>query len=356
MPGPSVGPSLPSLSFAGAALSTDRHDTLGSAALAWLVFLADPAPPGEPPSVRLRSKDAAPLLAAARLHGVLPTVLRGLNAAYPQFAELNGVRAAGRLVWSTAALSLALRHHGRRIIAALQSAGIGAAIVKGPAFADRIYPDPALRPFSDLDILVHPTDRAAVRELMPGLGFHAPGLRPLGEKDHREDQWVLAGQPAVLVEIQDDLVHSPNLVTRHRFGLADLLAAGEGDPTAAAAILLTATVHGAIGHQCDRLRFLVDICQAARNMPATSDWKSVRSLSDRCGILTGSAAALDLAARTFGGQACRLAADQLRAPSLQRAFCRAVWTPATVWHAQGPARRKGSWRRKLIREIVKHGK
>jgi hypothetical protein len=353
MPGPSAGPSFPGPSFAGAARSTDRHDALGSAVLAWLVFLADPAPPGEPPSVRLGSEDAAPLLAAARLHGVLPAVLRGLNAAYPEFAGLNGVRAAGRLVWSTAALSLALRHHGRRIIGALQSAGIGAAIVKGPAFADNIYPDATLRPFSDLDILVHPADRTAVRELMPGLGFHAPGLRPLGKNDHHEDQWVLAGQPAVLVEIQDSLVHSPSLARRRRFGLAEIVAAGDGDPAAPAALLLTATVHGAIGHQCDRLRFLVDICQAARNMPVATDWRSVRSLSDRCGILTGSAAALDLAARTFGDQACWLAADHLRAPSIRRALCRIVWTPATVWHAQGPARRRASWRRKLVREILK---
>ena len=66
------------------------------------------------------------------------------------------------------------------------------------------------------------------------------------------------------MEVQTNLIHSPNLGTGIRLRYADLLAAGGGDPENATALLLLAAVHGAAGHQFERLQPAVDVLQAAR--------------------------------------------------------------------------------------------
>jgi hypothetical protein len=339
--------------LAGSALSTDRHGPISRHALAWLLFLADPEPRRRPPADPLRQHDLAPLLAAARLHGVLPAVLRGLRQGEPALGASERVGAAEALVRHAIGTSVVLRHHARRVLGALDEAGIAAAIVKGPAFADHLYPDAGLRPFGDADILVRPADRAAVAPVMARLGFRAPAVPDCHGDDHHEDQWFPEAQPGILIEIQDDLVHAPAIARRKRFGLDDLLAAGAGDPAAPGALLLTAAVHGAIGHQCDRLRFLVDIGQAARRMPPDTDWARLRALAVECGILDGVTAALDLAARTFADPASAAAARRLGGRPALRLLTRLLWSPATVLRAQGQTRRRGSWRRKAVRELLK---
>ena len=46
-------------------------------------------------------------------------------------------------------------------------------VLKGPVLAETVYPDPALRPFSDLDLLVRPADRRRTDAALRALG-HAP--------------------------------------------------------------------------------------------------------------------------------------------------------------------------------------
>jgi hypothetical protein len=276
-----------------------------------------------------------------------------LRRSDPDLARSESASAAEALVRHAIGTSLVLRHQARRVLAALNEAGIAGAIVKGPAFADRLYPDAGLRPFGDADILVRPADRTAVAPVMGRLGFRTQVVADSHGDDHHEDQWFPETQPGILIEIQDDLVHAPSIARRKRFGLDEVLMAGAGDPAAPGALLLTAAVHGGIGHQCDRLRFLVDICQAARRMPLDTDWARLRALAAECGVLDGIVASVDLASRAFSDRASAAAATRLgRRPTL-RLLTRLLWTPTLVLRAQGPTRRRGSWRRKAVRELLK---
>jgi len=53
----------------------------------------------------------------------------------------------------------------------VRRAGLRAALTKGGRLALDIYPDLALRPFWDVDFIVHPADWPAVKEILAGLGF-----------------------------------------------------------------------------------------------------------------------------------------------------------------------------------------
>lgn len=60
------------------------------------------------------------------------------------------------------------------VLSAYAAAGIQALVVKGAALAHLVYPEPALRPMSDLDLLVTESELGRARELLADLGFDAP--------------------------------------------------------------------------------------------------------------------------------------------------------------------------------------
>jgi hypothetical protein len=78
---------------------------------------------------------------------------------------------------------LYLRHHHanqvrtevlRDILSAYAAAGIPALVLKGAALCHTVYPEPGLRPMSDLDILVQEEDLRRAQGLLAELGFDAP--------------------------------------------------------------------------------------------------------------------------------------------------------------------------------------
>jgi hypothetical protein len=74
----------------------------------------------------------------------------------------------------TALRTLRLQGLLHRALPALASAQIPVILLKGASLAHRIYPDPALRPMSDVDILIRPGDRARAWDGLTALGFR-PG-------------------------------------------------------------------------------------------------------------------------------------------------------------------------------------
>lgn len=324
---------------------------------AWLLHLSDPqrlvpAPPGEPPWRRI-----GPLLSAAEAHGVLPAVLRGLGQAARRAGrkEAVAVLAPWRARLAAAAgFSLLLSHHAGRALAAFAEAGIGATLVKGACFARRIYPDPALRGFSDADILVAPQDRAAAGRVLAALGFTEERPAYRGLRDYAEEKWLLAAKRDVMIELHTDLVHNPTLRRALHLGRAELLDAGAGDAEDAAALLLVAAVHGASSHQFDRLQHVVDVLLLARGAAGPVDAARLARVAAGCGALPAVTAALEVAARCFADAASAALARDLGGGWRSRAAARLL-SPAVVLGAQGPGRGRQSWRRKLFRQMLRLG-
>jgi hypothetical protein len=59
----------------------------------------------------------------------------------------------------------------REALLGLESEGIEAIVLKGAALMSRVYPDPGLRPFADIDILVRQRDLAHAHRVLVDLGY-----------------------------------------------------------------------------------------------------------------------------------------------------------------------------------------
>ncbi|MFN6953259.1 MAG: nucleotidyltransferase family protein [Acetobacteraceae bacterium] len=326
---------------------------LGSRASAWLLHLADPqclvpAPPGAPPW-----DEAGALLEAASAHGVLPAVLRALGQAS---RAAGGAGAAALAAWRErlavqAGFGLLLSHHAARVLPALAEAGIGATLVKGATFARRVYPDPGLRGFTDLDILVAQTDRARAGEVLARLGFVEEKPEYRGDADYAEEKWLLAADRSVMVELHGDLVHNPRLRRALHLDRAAVLAAGGGDAEDAAALLLVAAVHGATSHQFDRLQHVVDVLLLGRRAAGAVDAARLARVAEGCGARPALGVALLVAARVFGDAACATLARQIGVGAAARLGA-ALVSPGVVLRAPTEARGRDSWRRKALRELL----
>jgi hypothetical protein len=330
----------------------------------WLLALADPRGPSAALPARPLGAEAGLLPALADWHGVLPAVAANLRDAATRaragVAEVVGpdgpapfFKEAQELLARRVALTMLCRRQAAEITAATARAGLPAFVLKGADFADRLYPDPDLRPFTDTDILTRRSAVDAVRGLLRGLGYEpvSPPLRKYAV-GYGEETWHRPGSPGGAVEVHWDLVNSPAMRQRVSVGYDDLELepgpGGAGRPTVVS-LLAIAAVHGATGHRFDRAQILCDVCQAAR---AVSRLPGAAWLSDFSGR-TGSGLAV--------GSALLLAADALGDPSCADLLGRLTGA-RTSWMARvliGPAevvwsrRLLPRLRRQVFRELLK---
>lgn len=327
---------------------------------AWLLRFADPeAAPDAAALPRLTSGQFLALSGEAARHGVLPALAHALKA--PVVAARlppQGAETAWRQVRDTiqvqVAFNLLLAHHADRLFRPIRAAGLPVALVKGRVFGERLYLDPSLRTFTDLDLLMPPSAVPAIEAILGEAGFER--VDDPSRDDYEEVKWLHRERREVMVEMHGNLVHSPRLRSSLSLAWEDLATApGWPDAPAPEALLLIASVHGASSHQFDRLQHLVDVTLAARRLaaaPAGLDWleETVARTRTRLALV----AALDLAARAFDDEACRDLAARF-GPVRYRAAARRLVTPLLSAAAYGPTAGLGSWRRKAFRHLLKLG-
>jgi len=213
---------------------------------------------------------------AAAYHGLAPTLYRTLETAAAELVPptlLTRLRDDDR---DSARRNLILTSQFLALLDAFQAEGISVLPLKGPVLAESLYPDPLLRPFSDLDILVRPKDVAAAIRALTSQGYTLkPHLAHLSLRTlMRLDFQLLFYHPhKVAVDIQWDTAPAdfpsrfdPELLWRAH-GSIDI--AGRPVPTLSReSLLLFLCVHGA-KHLWSRLQWLGDIARLAN---APLDW------------------------------------------------------------------------------------
>jgi len=122
--------------------------------------------------VATASVDWTPLVARACVHGVAPLLFRTLR----RQGLADHVPAAARAIlasvfYRNAARSTLLGRLVRQVVAALQAQGIRVIALKGAALAETVYPEPAVRPMSDIDLLVRPEAVEAAEAVLRELGY-----------------------------------------------------------------------------------------------------------------------------------------------------------------------------------------
>lgn len=336
------------------------HEPLGAGSAAWLLALADPQARNLSALPRLQGASLPRLTLAAFAHGVLPVVRRNLRALAAQGdpgALVDGEAPARQIAEAIAAMdrhlvvlsgqSLLLAHHARRVAATLT--GLPAAVIKGMTFGQRLYGQPADRSFTDVDILAAPEAVETISAHLRRLGFVRAAAKEL--HDEAEQKWVLPESDLLLVEVQTDLVHSPKQRAVMRFGYTELLAAGAGDPNDATALLAVAAVHGAAGHQFNRLQPAVDVLLGVRGAAGPIDRARLAAVGRASGTTAALQTAFELVARAFREPEAQALADFL-GPTRWRRLRRHLVTPGVVTRAQTPAAYWESWRRLLLRDLI----
>jgi hypothetical protein len=284
------------------------------------------------------------LVAQADAHGVLPAVLRH----FPPFGndcEFSAAKAdAVARHRQSLAMSAMLRQCARDLMAA--AAGLPVAVVKGPAFARIIYPNIAMRPYTDIDLLVAPRCVPEVSEILANDGF----MRAESDNDEhrREWKWLHRDNAALMVEVQTDLVHTDSLHSALSLTYDDIA----GETETAAVQLIVAVVHGGLGAHFDKLRALVDICQAARMVATPNDEARFEALVARTGARLAACTGLGLAGHLFSEPRCLDIARAL-GPVRYSGIGRMLIDRSVVTSTNTPERWLYSWRRQAFRQLLK---
>ena len=188
-----------------------------------------------------------------------------------------------------------VRHHSNAMLWALalerelvlvtgmfEEAGIGSIVLKGPAVANTVYPDPAWRPFGDLDLLVEASDLAPAVELLEAQGFVRRLPEPRAGFDARFGKGVeLRNATRIDVDLHRTLALGSFgvwLDTRVLFERTDVFALGGRAfrKLDAEALLLHAALHATLGSRNPRLLALRDVAQISES--ARPDWEAVGEL------------------------------------------------------------------------------
>ena len=340
---------------------SETHISLSVSVGRWLTWLADPTPIHKPPRADINANELSRLLDAAELHGVLATCLANLKrpeaAHCGSHSDTAGRRAsiiAAKSVRSIERLSvqMLLWHHGKAVQKSLTEQKLPFIPVKGQTFAERLYPNPTFRGYTDIDLLIPIAARAAVGDVLGSHGFELHAMDYRKGADYFEDKWIVHADQQVLIEVHCDLVHNPRLRRSFWLRYEDVLEAGNGNGADPAALLLVAAAHGSASHQFDRLQHVVDVLQSARRIAGPIDVERLKTVASRCGLLFAVIAALDLAGRMFDDPSCRSLLGELAPRRFERAASRLL-SPKLVIGAQSEHRFLASWRRKIFRQTLR---
>lgn len=140
------------------------------------------------------------VLADARSFGVMPLLHHHLHAraGLPGAVRQDLAGFYQRQSLQSLRLFTVLGRVGR----ALDQAGVPFLLLKGAILAPWLYGDPALRPMTDLDLLIRPEHRQEAQQALAGLGFQAKG-EEAGHYNGQADQeveWALGHPPPLYLD------------------------------------------------------------------------------------------------------------------------------------------------------------
>jgi hypothetical protein len=248
------------------------------------------------------------LLAIARVHGVLGIILARLRPASLAHSEAWNL---ARRAWKGEVVqSMRVRRHAKDIQRTLSHVGIPAVILKGPDFADHLYPDPHLRPTLDVDVLVPRHRWADAGAMLEATGHTEKPGQPgpflaTGLLSERTWLFPLPGGD-IEVDLHWSLVHLPEFRKQASVDYWNLdwrwLPDGTGELTSASRFVIAA-VHALYHHQFDRLLLLIDLQLAGRSIPSAPDQQAVRVMMERTNAHLAVNVALQVTARFLGDPA-----------------------------------------------------
>lgn len=206
-----------------------------------------------------------------------------------------------------------LRHlgHAARILDTLSQAGMPAVLLKGALLAGSLYPDAALRPMADIDLLCREHDAERVRGLLQALGYRQ---EPLAAKSAAHERLraersnhlpAFSGAHGIAVEAHLQLFAGLEDAGENLASVWESARPGawNGRPVLCLApedqlAHLVVHCHGHLSEfSALRLYWLCDLHEFFRALPADFDAERFLARIDALGMRAGAAAVVDLLRR-----------------------------------------------------------
>ena len=231
-------------------------------------------------------------LSLARYHRLAPLLLQGLKGEAYNLLPANVVDALRNQAIDGKARSLLLLEALRDVAREFHHIGIPFIVLKGITLAKDLYPDDLLRPYLDLDILIHRSSYQQVKSILGGIGYDLVEPRLEGDKlaHFGEVEFVRRGGPPILLDLHWDTVlaswepHSL-LASEETWRRARILDLGAFSIAALAPeeLLVYLAMHLAFHHVFSGLLWLCDLFFLLRKYGNELDWERVYFQAGRFG-------------------------------------------------------------------------
>ena len=224
------------------------------------------------------------LLRLAGYHGMQPLLYYHLrdqeNVPSETIAQLRNV------VGARSAHSLVLTQELGRLAGLFERKGLPMLAVKGPVLAHSVYGGVALRPFSDLDLIIRRSDFDRVDELLHDEGYGSPSLTPFQKASYlyihgQYSFWrrvASMGSAAVFLDVHTAIMppgysYSEDFDTLFARSLTRPMAGTETHVLEREDLLQVLCYHG-LKNRWDRIKYICDVAEFLRAYPDL-DWDTV---------------------------------------------------------------------------------
>jgi hypothetical protein len=237
--------------------------------------------------------DAGPdwnrLVSLARRQGLCLLIHRSLLAVNKERVPATVIEQLTTLATSYRQRNLVLVAELLRVIAILEGAGIAVIPYKGPALAQSVYGDFALREFVDLDLIIKPADAVRARRALMTAGLPPThSVSRLAERllryFHCEFSFVLLREVKLEINWRQAPAYwrLPQMDNEMWARLGKLRLAGVDTPSLEPTdLLIVLCVHGC-KHAWETLKWIVDIAELLRGK-SQIDWALLRTRAREMG-------------------------------------------------------------------------
>lgn len=261
------------------------------------------------------------LLAVAETGGLAPA-LGFVMKTKPPAAVPSPVQARlHRRLTGCIAGQLILGRELGRVLRRFEREGIGVIPLKGLVLAEMLYPDPALRPSTDLDLLIRPETRFRADGLLLDLGYRRHADAHSWSFDVTHDHATVYEEPGgVRVDLHWSLLSDPRYAWHEPEGLQvwdraiKIQVAGEtATGLCPEDLLLYLAVHLAVHHGLAGLLWYWDLARLLGRWADRLDWETVVARASRWRVRTALYFALLGCAGFFGVSAPAAVMSRLQA-------------------------------------------
>jgi hypothetical protein len=233
------------------------------------------------------------LLGLLRANWLIPLFYRKIGSLPPEYLPPETITDEMRQAFLVSCVrSLHMEKQLRDIIAAFEEQGVRVLVLRGPALAFSLYPDPAMRPSGDLDLLVLPGQVVQARNILESLGYTCLAKRFETARDFfREECFVHQRNPGNTFPVDLHWVHwelHPFFKGSEEVDIEDLFRRAWRVETPTLAFetlhpvdyLIHSAIHLIMIHKNEmRLSWIYDTALLAQHLRVPDGWKT---LQERC--------------------------------------------------------------------------